>query len=163
MGCDKIPTIIEMDSFDGDYEKYEEAVYNIYKETFEKQKFYWNDKTIEHKKHPVFKDKPGTFWHIVSTGDDEENRIPDLRRYERVAWPAYILSHCKQNCTNLLMWKNKRKGKSRIILWCRDIDYVVILDERKDFCIFWTAYPVTYRHTKNKLLKEYEEYTKNIS
>ena len=56
------------------------------------------------------------------------------------------------------MWKNKRKGKSRIVLWCTEIDYVVILDERADFLIFWTAYPVTYQHTREKLLKEYHEF-----
>lgn len=100
----------------------------------------------------------GTFWHIISTGSDEANRIPDLRRYERIAWPAHILGYCKQNCDKLLIWKNKRKGKSRILLWCIEIDYLVVLDERKDYCLFWTAYPVERRHTKEKLMKEYKEY-----
>ena len=34
------------------------------------------------------------------------------------------------------------------------------VDERKDFCLFWTAYPTTYSHTKEKLMKEYTEYWK---
>ena len=156
MVCAIIPEIIELESFGGDYEKYEDAVYATYKRTFENQKFYLENKCID----PIYKDKPGTFWHIVSSGTDESNRIPDLRRYERVAWPAHILGHCIGQCDKILMWKNKRNGKSRIILWCQDIDYVVVLDERKEFLIFWTAYPVTYNHTRKKLLKEYNEYIK---
>ena len=49
----------------------------------------------------MFKGKPGTFWHIVSSGENEEERLPDLRRYERVAWPAHILDYCKKNCDNV--------------------------------------------------------------
>ncbi len=160
MKCDTIPEIIELDNFDGNYEKYEEAVYLSYKTTFEGQEFFWGNKRIAHKKHPMYKEKPGTFWHIISNGEDEANRIPDLRRYERVAWPAHILGYCVHYCDKILTWKNIRKGKTRILIWCKEIEYLVVLDERKDFCIFWTAYPVTYRHTKEKLQKEYDEYVK---
>lgn len=161
MSCEKIPNLIELDTFDGDYFQYEEAVYASYKDTFENHKFYMNGKPINHKKHPLYKGKPGTFWHIISNGPDEDKRTPNLRRYERIAWPAFILDYCKNNCSNILIWKNNRKGKSRIVLWCREIDYVVILDERADFFIFWTAYPVSYRHTREKLLKEYQEFSKS--
>ena len=162
MKCDDIPKIIELDFFDGDYEKYEEAVYEAYKKSFEEHEFYWEGKRIAHKKHPMYKEKPGTFWHIVSNGEEEEKRIPDLRRYERILWPAHILSYCRENCDKILSWKNVRKGKTRILLWCKEIDYLVVLEERKEFCIFWTAYPITYGHARKKLQKEYDEYQKQI-
>ncbi|MDE6747462.1 MAG: hypothetical protein K2K21_00115 [Lachnospiraceae bacterium] len=158
MNCDYIPQIIEIDDYDGNYEEYENAIYAAYQETFENQSFYWDGKPIQQKKHPMLKGKSGTFWHIISSGESEESRLPDLRRYERVTWPAHILSYCKNNCDKILVWKNKRGSKSRILLWCQNIDYLVVLDERKDFCLFWTAYPVTYSHTKAKLLKEYTSY-----
>ena len=142
------------------YEEYENDIYAAYQSTFESQEFSWGEKPIRQKKHPMFKGKSGTFWHIISSGDSEESRIPDFRRYERVTWPAYILSYCKDNCDKILVWKNQRKNKTRILLWCQDIDYLVVLDERKDFCLFWTAYPTTYSHTKEKLMKEYTEYWK---
>lgn len=158
MNCDKIPALVELSTYDGDYSKYEEAVYALYDETFQNHKFYLDGKPINHKKHPTFNNKSATFWHIISSGPNEENRNADLRRYERIAWPAFILDYCASNCSNLLIWKNKRKGKTRVILWCREIDYVVVLDERPEFLIFWTAYPVTYKHTHHKLLKEYQQY-----
>ena len=162
MQCDKIPEIIKLEQYGGDYEQYEEAVYSLYKRTFENDKFFFREKNIEQKKYPYYKNKPGTFWHIISTGTDEANRIPDLRRYERITWPAHILGYCKQNCDKLLIWKNKRKGKNRILLWCKEIDYLVVLDERKDYCLFWTAYPVERQHTRNKLMKEYTEYMASL-
>ena len=133
MKCDHIPQIIEYDSYDGNYEEYENDIYAAYQSTFESQEFSWGEKPIRQKKHPMFKGKSGTFWHIISSGDSEESRIPDFRRYERVTWPAYILSYCKDNCDKILVWKNQRKNKTRILLWCQDIDYLVVLDERKDF------------------------------
>lgn len=158
MICEKIPPIIELDSYDGNYEEYENAIYSAYESTFENNKFYWEGKPINEKKVPIFKGKSGTFWHIISSGETEESRTPDLRRYERITWPAHILKYCKDNCEKILVWKNKRGSKSRILLWCREIEYLVVLDERKDFCLFWTAYPVIYSHTKKKLMKEYKDY-----
>lgn len=162
MQCKKIPEIIELDTYNGDYQLYEDAVYNLYKTTFEQNSFSFDGKRISQKRIPLYKEKSCTFWHIISTGPIEDERTPDLRRYERIAWPAYILNYCQNHCSNLLIWKNIRKGKHRILLWCRDIDYLVVLDERKDYCLFWTAYPVERSHTKQKLLKEYNAYIESL-
>lgn len=161
MSCKKIPDLIELDLFGGDYEQYEEAVYSLYKTTFEEKSFSYNNKPIVQKIIPMYKEKSGTFWHIISNGPDEASRTPDLRRYERIAWPSHVLGYCQNQCSNILIWKNKRKGKSRVLLWCRDINYLVVLDEKKDYYIFWTAYPITYKHTRDKLLTEYNEYINN--
>ena len=53
--------------------------------------------------------------------------------------------------------------RKRIILWLYEEDYVVILADRKKYVLLWTAYMVTYRHTKERLLKEYEEYYKRLT
>lgn len=158
MSCDSVPEIIALDSYDGNYQAYEEAVYEAYKRTFEDHTFFINGIRIAHKKHPLYKDKSGTFWHIISSGKEEETRQPELRRYERIEWPAYILSYCLNNCENILLWKNTRKKSDRILIWCKSIDYLVVLADRKDYILFWTAYPVTHSHTKKKLQKEYDEY-----
>ena len=160
MSCNHIPNIIELDSYNGDYQKYEDAVYKVFEDTFADKQYYFRGKRIAHKKIPIFKDKSGTFWHIVSSGEIEDERIPDFRRYERIAWPGYILDYCSENCDKILVWENNRKGKKRILLWCKEIDYIVILDSRTDFYIFWTAYPINQGHTKRKLQKEYDEYIK---
>ncbi|MNH30689.1 hypothetical protein D3C79_909980 [compost metagenome] len=39
------------------------------------------------KRHPVIQGKEATFWHMISEGNDEAERLPDLRRCERIRWP----------------------------------------------------------------------------
>ncbi len=158
MNCHKIPKLIELDSYNGDYSLYENAVYNAYQTTYGSLQFSFNGLPIHQKKMPLYKGKPCTFWHIISTGNDEANRIPDLRRYERICWPGFILSHCLEYCNNLLVWETRRKSKIRTILWCKDINYVVVLDKRKDFYLFWTAYPVSYKRKEYTLQAEYNAY-----
>lgn len=158
MNCELIPDLIYLSDFGGDFESYVAAAYDLYNATFAAKTFYWNGKKIAHKKHPEIKGMSATFWHITSSGDSEENKVPDLRRYETIAWPAFILNYCLYECKELLMWRNRRKGKARVLFWCRDIDYVVILEEREDFYIFWTAYPVKYDHTRRQFLREWQQY-----
>ncbi|MBR3785979.1 MAG: hypothetical protein IKJ77_06215 [Firmicutes bacterium] len=159
MCCERIPDLIYLRDYDGDYQKYEDAAYQLYLTTLGTHYFEWNGKPIRHKKHPMTKDKSCTFWHITSEGPEEDDRTADLRRFERIAWPGYILSYCAQNCEKILVWKNKRGGKQRILIFCPEINYIVVLDERSDYCLFWTAYPL-HGHRKKKLLKEYSEYVK---
>jgi hypothetical protein len=159
MSCEKIPELLLLQDHNGDYEKYEVAVYAAYNETFSSKQFYWGSKIIRHKQHPLIKGMSATFWHIVSTGKGADE-LPDLRRYERIAWPSYIMDYCLNCCDSLKVWKNKRKGKTRILLWCEEVEYLVILDERSDYCVFWTAYPVNREHTRTKLQREYDEYKK---
>lgn len=163
MNCELVPDLIYLSDYNGNYQDYEAAVYQTYLDTFDAGSFSWNGKRIVHKKHPETRGMSATFWHITSSGSEEANRTPDLRRYETIAWPAFILDYCLYGCQELLVWKNRRKGKTRVLLWCQDIDYVVVLDERKEFCVFWTAYPVTHRHTREKFLKEYEQYQKTMA
>jgi hypothetical protein len=113
---------------------------------------------IAHKKHPEYKGKSATFWHIITSGREEQNRIPDLRRCERILWPSYILESCIDNCDKILIWENKRKNDKRILIWCKTVEYLIVLAKRKDYVIFWTAYPVINKHTQCKLQKEYDHY-----
>ena len=46
---------------------------------------------------------------------------------------------------------------------CEDIDYLVVLDERKDYYIFWTAYPIEHANRKRRLLQEYNDYQKEMA
>ena len=162
MECSKIPDLVTLSDYSGNYAEYEEATYKIYKDTLGEKQFYWEGKPIKHKKHPFHKDKSCTYWHITSEGPLEDSRLPDLRRTERIAWPGYILEYCSANCDKILVWKNRRGSKRRILIFCPEIDYIVILDEREDFVLFWTAYPV-HGHRRQKLYNEYLAYIKNNS
>lgn len=164
MLCDKIPNLIRVSSYENSIDEYQERLYHEYKISFEDKQFYFNGKRIAHKRYPLYKNKSGTFWHIVSSEEKGERKF-DIRRAEWINFPAHILEYCQKECDDICIWFNKRKGKKRVLLWCKKIDYVVVLDERKDYYIFWTAYPVLYGHARRRLEKEYKEYCEehNIS
>ncbi len=160
MNCN-IPDIITLSSFSGDYLSYEDAVYSVFSNcvsSMDHGTLFFRGLRIAHKRHPEKNGKSATFWHIVSQGTDEENRLPNLRRYECVSWPFHILENCVDSCSNLLIWENNRKGDSRILLFCVDLDYLIVLSKRDGYLVFWTSYPVEKSHTKRKLLREYHEY-----
>jgi hypothetical protein len=58
------------------------------------------------------------------------------------------------------VWKNRRGSQDRICLWFETQEYLVVLAERQEYILLWTAYMVTENHRKRKLQKEYETYVK---
>jgi hypothetical protein len=107
----------------------------------------------------VVKGKEATFWHIISEGEVESERLPDLRRCERIRWPRAIID--TSNFGFVKCWKTNRKGDERIALALEDFSYVVVLADRGEFVLLWTAYYVEQEHRRQKLRKEYEGYTQN--
>jgi len=111
------------------------------------------------KRHPESQGKAATFWHIISEGNIEENRLPDMRRCERIRWPRPVIEHSHEN--GVKVWKNIRGREIRICLWLESLEYLVILADRKDYVLLWTAYMVDKDHRRQKLQKEFEEYWRN--
>ena len=117
---------------------------------------FYNGKRVGLKRYPLSQGKEATFWHFISEGSSEKDRIPDMRRCERIRWPRPIIEHSGERV--LKVWKNRRNGETRICLWLEAEEYLVILAERKDHVMPWTAYMVDKDHRKQKLQKEYDEY-----
>lgn len=53
-------------------------------------------------------------------------------------------------------WPTERNGDRRIVLWLISEDYVVVLAERNGYLIPWTAYMLTWQHSRDKLEREYQ-------
>jgi len=161
--CANMPSLILLTEYGGNYFEYENAVYELFIRDYIDTKPIFNGQALALKRHPLFKNREATFWHIVSEGPTESERTPDLRGYERVRWPKSIIEFCHTSCAKIKVWENNRKGEKRILLWCEDIEYLVVLADRKNYVLFWTAYPVTEGHRKRKLQKEYEDYLNKSS
>ncbi|MFQ7667777.1 MAG: hypothetical protein ACLRJ3_16010 [Thomasclavelia ramosa] len=158
MTCDKAPKIVTLEDFNGDYIRYEQEIYNLFSKDFINRNIYFKGTQISHKKYPKHKGMSATFWHIVTNGDNETNREPNLRRYETICYPAFIIEECSNYCSNVLIWENIRKGKTRILIYCTTLRYLVVLDKRTDYILFWTSYPVEYKNRHEKLINEFNEY-----
>ncbi len=161
--CSNMPDIVTLEEYSGNYFEYEKVVYERFLNDFVKTKPVFKGQELSLKRHPLFKNKEATFWHITSEGMDEETRTPDIRRLERISWPKRIIEYCSAYCSNIKVWENLRKGEKRILLWCEDIEYLVVLADRNTYTLIWTAYPVQENHKKRKLQKEYENCIKSSS
>jgi hypothetical protein len=56
----------------------------------------------------------------------------------------------------ILSWPQRRGRHRRHILWLREREFAVVLEERPRCWWLWTAYPTDRRHTQEKLMREYE-------
>ena len=154
-----LPPLVRFESWGGNWPKYLEALYAFFKRDFVDASPSFRGTCLRLKRHPLIEGKEATFWHLISEGQNESERLPDLRRCERIQWPRPVIENADEPVVKV--WKNERRGESRICLWLEDAEYLVILAERKGYLLPWTAYPVTEAHRKRKLKKEYEASEKN--
>jgi hypothetical protein len=148
-----LPQVIPLEDFKGNVEKYLDHLYEIFLDDFVRNRANLLGVRVAIKKRPVEKGKEATFWHLLSSGKIEADRLPDLRRWERIAWPKSIIDHVLDS--EVKAWQNLRKGEQRICLWLEAAEYLVVLADRGGYVILWTAYQVTREHQKRKLQKEY--------
>lgn len=156
---DWLPPLVLFSDYGGDWNAYVEAIYAWFKQDFIDNKPVFQGRRLGLKRHPVTHGKEATFWHMIQEGAAEEERTPDLRRCERIRWPKPVIEH--ENDPKVKYWVSVKRREDRIHIWLENEDYVVVLANRKGFLLLWTAFLVTRRHTKQKLMKEYETYWKN--
>ncbi|MDO9289869.1 MAG: hypothetical protein Q7T83_13880 [Thermodesulfovibrionales bacterium] len=142
--------------FEGEWGKYLDVIYGYFKQDFIDSRPSFRGRRLGLKKHPLSKGKEATFWHFIQEGTNEDDRIPDLRRCERIRWPRPVIEHADEAV--LKIWENTRKSEKRILLWLEEQEYLVVLAERNGYLLPWTAYLVTEEHRRRKLQKEYEAF-----
>jgi hypothetical protein len=152
-----LPDLVKYDSSKMTLDQYIEALYEYFKQDFIYTKPKFNGEELALKKYPLRDNKEATFYHITTKGEDEENRIFEIERCERIRWAKSIL---ESDYIGLKIWENKRKNKKNILIWFDEMEYIVIIRKMPTYKMFWTAYPVTEPHRKIKLQKEYEKYMK---
>jgi hypothetical protein len=154
-----LPDLVFLKDFYGDWTRYINAIYEYFRKDFVESRPLFKGERLNLKRYPLVENREATFWHLISAGCKEEDRLPDLRRCERIRWPKPIIVHCDDDC--IRVWENTRKEEKRICLWFVDQEFLVVLARRKSYLLLWTAYPVTENHRKRKLAKEFEDYLKS--
>lgn len=154
-----LPGLVLLENYNGDWNQYLNSIYEIFKSDFINSTCKYRGIIVAIKKHPKINNKEATFWHLISSGEIENDRIPDLRRCERIRWPKPIIEKVPDK--EIKVWQNKRGGETRLCIWLENAEYLVVLAERKNYLLLWTAYTVTQSHRKKKLLKEYEDTLKS--
>lgn len=153
---DWIPELIQLDDYGGNWHAYIDAVYDVFRRDFVSSKPIFQGQRLRLKRYPVHQEREATFWHMTSEGEREEERLPDLRRCERIGWAKAVIEHSGD--PSVKVWENQRRGEARVCLWLERAEYLVVLAKRRDYALMWTAFMVTQPHQKRKHKRDYERY-----
>lgn len=150
-----LPDLVLLADYGGDWDRYLNAIYEYFRQDFVVSSPVWQGNRVRLKRHPIEQGKEATFWHLISEGKTEADRLPDIRRCERIRWPRPIIEAGGKG--QVCCWNNRRGHESRVVIALDDFSYVVVLAPRKDYVILWTAYWIETEHRRKKFRKEYEE------
>jgi hypothetical protein len=153
-----LPPLVLLHDSGGSWDRYVEVLYAHFREDFVDRRACFRGIELRLKRYPLTDGKEATFWHLISKGRDEQKRIPDIERCERIRWPRPVIEHCEE--TVIRMWPTIRRGERRICLWLVNQDYLVVLASRNGYLMPWTAYVVRWEHTRKRLQREFEEHQK---
>ena len=156
----ELPEMIFLEEFGGNFDVYNEAVYEIFKEGFVSTKPTFGGVRLRLKRYPLVNGKEYTYYHFTHSGNIETKRIPDMRRMEIMPFPRPMID--ASDSTSLKVWRNKRGTKERILILHEEERYLVVLEDRRDYILPWTAYYIEYNNKIRRLLREYVEYHNRI-
>lgn len=145
-----------------EYVAYEEGLYSVFEREYKYLPQYEGFNVAMKHFPPTYDEKSG-FYHLICenyqhTGN-EEDRKPNFDRAEKILWSKFILKECVPRlCSDIKVWENTRHGKENILIFCTNVDYLIVLSKRRDYLLLTTAYPVEHKNRKKDLLKEYEAY-----
>lgn len=149
----------ELFPFHGEWSRYEEELYAIYLETIVRSGLKFGGVPVRSRFVPPTKNKGYSFWHLISEGEIEEERIPDIRRCERIRWVAWLIKNAT-NHNDLSWWENTRRGNTHIVIWHEQEDFAVVLAKRTGYVLLKTAYWVK-QHRRKDFEREREEFRRS--
>ena len=148
-----LPELICLGDYGGVWPRYVEAVYAVFKRDFIDSQPILCGKSVQCRRELV-DGKEAAFWHCTSEGPDEQQRVPDLRRCERIGWARAIIEHSRD--ASVQTWSVRKSRDKRTFLWCAE-EYLIVLGQRKRTWQLITAFPTDRGHTVKKLRREAEK------
>jgi hypothetical protein len=146
----------ELLTFSGNWPEYVETLYNIYQKQIVQGNLHFLNIPVKTQYRPPSDGKGFGFWHVISEGPEEAERVPDFRRCERIRWIAWAIENV-ENDPRISWWKNKRGRNTHIVLWIEEEDFAVILAERKGYYLLKTSYCIE-EHRRKSMKKDRERY-----
>lgn len=156
---DWLPAVYTLADAGGDWKSYIEVVYGTFRKDFVMSQPKFEGKAVVCRRDPIYDGKEAGFWHCTSTGDNEEEREPDLRRCERMAWPRAIIENCGDS--RVQSWSTNRRGGWRSYLWFNE-DYLIAMGARWNYWQLITAFCTPQEHARRKLRREWNECKKQV-
>lgn len=152
-----------LESFTGDWQAYIDRIYDVYCSLILQGVLRFRGVPVMPRRTPVTKGKIHGFWHVTSEGENEEDRIPDLRRCERIRWISWVIENV-DNYNEITWWDERSKSNNReVVLWVEAEKFVVILAWRSQgYWLLKTAYLADKEHKIESLRRKRDKYWKAI-
>ena len=156
------PDLIVFSGKTEEWELYQERLFDVFKKTIVEGKLRFLGLPVNPRRFPEEKGKHFTFWHLISEGEKEEERTPDLRRCERIAWVAWIIKNCGSH-PDISYWESKRGSSRNFVLWYEEGQFAVILAKRSRYFVLLSAYQVVNDRRIQSFRRDRDEYRENTS
>lgn len=157
-GIKQLPPILV---YPNDWEAYEASLYDIFLNTLINNQPSFQGLLVSIRRSPEYKEKHFAFWHLISEGEKEEERTPDFRRCERLAWVAWIIENGEKH-PEISFWENIRGSSTHVVIWHERENFTVVLAKRNGYFLLKTAYVPDEGRVKD-FIKERAEYYKKKS
>jgi hypothetical protein len=158
----RAPDLILKKDYPG-WEAYEDVLYAVYLETVVRAKLTFCGAQLKARFLPETRNKGYGFWHLISEAPsqdnrNEEERILDFRRCERIRWVAWCIRNADAGSPGFSWWENRRGRETHVVLWAEKHDFAVVLAKRDTqegvrFYLLKTAYSLR-DHNIRKFVKE---------
>lgn len=163
MGTDWLPDLELFAAHGGDWNAYVDHLHSRFCADFINSTPTWPSKRVGVKRHPYSDGKCATFWHLISTGSVEADRTPDMRRCERIGWPRPVIDEFDDatpgaTSSRIVWWMEQRGGEDRYLLAPDDFSYLVVVADRGEYVLPWTAFWLEHAHQRRKRRKAFETY-----
>ena len=153
-----------------EWNAYLDVLYDIFVEDFISTRPFFRDMPVEIRREPMDGVFEHTFTHLThkkhSDSDihDPNDRIPDLRRCERLVWVRKIIENfqclSEKGCKNILFWEEMYRNRVRVNLWYKSENFIVVLEQCRSFYYIITSFFISNKWEVNKRLKKYQAYQK---
>ena len=146
--------------------QYLDTLYDCFREMLINDPLHWltTGKTISFRREQEIDERHASFWHAVSGGSgNERDRILDHNRCLRIRWIRYLLDAFNDSYPseeNFCWWKSPdpRWRNKRFLISTVDFDYVVIIEERRNYVLFITAYYVEEPRRRQKFQDQHDQF-----
>ena len=150
---DWLPPLVLFADLDFQWQRYEDRLYQHFRADFLDSPPDALGRPVVVRRRPEYKGKEWAFWHLTSSGNIEEERVPDFRRCERIRWPRPIIESCGEE--RVRTWEKGPRGDRRLLIALRDFSYLVVLARKRDHLVLITAYDIEHAHERRKLEREW--------
>ena len=154
------PPLIYFEEFDGNWDAYERKLHQIFLDEIANAGLEFRGVAVNCRRFPETAGRWALFWHLIQEGRVEDERLPDIRRCERLRWIGWIITNAT-NHPEIDEWRNRRKKTCNTLLWYRE-EYLVVLAQRRNYWLLKTAYYTNQPRRIARLRLERDKFRVNM-